>query len=33
MHWAFEDWLSRPVTDITKDMVENRHRERGKKSQ
>jgi len=32
MNWAFEDWLSRPVTDITKDMVENRHRERGKKS-
>ncbi len=32
MHWAFEDWLSRPITDITKDMVENRHRERGKKS-
>tara|TARA_R110002050_G_scaffold269917_2_gene412730 strand:+ start:278235 stop:279422 length:1188 start_codon:yes stop_codon:yes gene_type:complete len=33
MKWAFEDWLSRPVTNITKDMVENRHRERGKKSQ
>jgi integrase len=33
MNWAFEDWLSRPITDITKDMVENRHRERGKKSQ
>jgi len=33
MKWAFEDWLSRPVTDITKDMVENRHRERGKRSQ
>jgi len=30
--WAFEDWLSRPITDISKDMVENRHRERGKKS-
>lgn len=30
--WAFEDWLSRPITDITKDMVENRHRERGKRS-
>ena len=32
MKWAFEDWLSRPITDITKDMVENRHRERGKRS-
>jgi len=32
MKWAFEDWLSKPVTDITKDMVENRHLERGKKS-
>ncbi|PCI22604.1 MAG: integrase [Piscirickettsiaceae bacterium] len=32
MKWAFEDWQLRPITDITKDMVENRHRERGKKS-
>jgi integrase len=33
MKWAFEDWYSKPVTEITKDMVENRHRERGKRSQ
>ena len=32
MKWAFEDWLSRPITDISKDMVENRHCERGKRS-
>lgn len=33
MKWAFEDWFSRPITEITKDMVERRHRERGKRSQ
>jgi len=30
MKWAFEDWQLKPITDITKDMVENRHRELGK---
>lgn len=33
MKWGFEDWYNKPVTEITKDMVELRHRERGKRSQ
>lgn len=32
IRWAFQDWLTRPITDITKDMVENRHRHLGKRS-
>lgn len=32
INWAFDDWLSKPMTDITKDMVEIRHREKGKRS-
>lgn len=32
LNWAFEDWLMKPITSITKDMVEQRHREVGKRS-
>lgn len=33
VQWAFADWLSKPITAITKDMVENRHRKLGQRSQ
>jgi integrase len=30
--WGFGDWLNKPITRITKDMVETRHRELGQRS-
>jgi integrase len=32
INWACQDWLSRPITEISKDMVEIRHRDLGKRS-
>lgn len=32
VQWGLEDWLKSPLTAITKDMVENRHRKLGKAS-
>jgi len=32
LNWAFDDWLAKPLAAISKDMVELRHRERGKRS-
>jgi integrase len=32
MHWACQDWLTKPITEISKDMIENRHRDLGKRS-
>lgn len=32
IHFGCKDWLYKPLTDISKDMVENRHRELGKRS-
>lgn len=33
MNGAFEDWLKKPIAEITKDMVERKHRELGKRSE
>lgn len=33
MSGAFEDWLKKPIAEITKDMVERKHRELGKRSE
>jgi len=33
MSASFEDWLKKPIAEITKDMVEKRHRELGKRSE
>ena len=32
LNWAASDWLTKPLTDITKDMIEKRHRQLGKRS-
>lgn len=32
LNWAASDWLNKPLTSITKDKIEIRHRELGKKS-
>jgi len=32
LNWACGDWMSKPLSRITKDMVEQRHREKGKTS-
>ncbi len=33
LHWSAGDWLTKPLVGITKDMIERRHRELGKRSQ
>lgn len=33
MNTAFKDWLKKPIAEITKDMVERKHRELGKRSE
>ncbi len=33
MSTSFEDWLKKPIAEITKDMVERKHRELGKRSE
>ena len=32
LNWAASDWLTKPLTNITKDMIEKRHRQLGKRS-
>lgn len=32
LNWAAADWLTKPLTEIDKDMIEKRHRELGKRS-
>lgn len=32
LNWAASDWLTKPLTEIDKDMIEKRHRELGKRS-
>ncbi len=32
LNWAASDWMTKPLTEINKDMIEKRHRELGKRS-